>query len=94
MAERSATAMVAVLEHSRFRLTYAESKRVTDGTRTRALRSHTSSEAGPVRPYVSVESAHLQVFQGVGGGGLSAAYRRVSARSSTVAVNIRRHSQR
>ena len=36
---------------------------VTDGDRTRDLRSHNSSEGGPVCPYVSVESAHLQVIR-------------------------------
>ncbi len=36
---------------------------MTDGARTRDLRSHNSSEPGPVCPDVSVESVHLQGFR-------------------------------
>ena len=38
-------------------------ERVTDGTRTRDLRSHNSREVVPARPDVSAESACLQVFR-------------------------------
>ena len=36
---------------------------MTDGARTRDLRSHKSNEGGPVHPSVSVQSAHLQAFR-------------------------------
>src|SRR5919107_3917168 len=44
------------------RLTYAESKRVTDGARTRGLRSHKSNEACPARPSVSVKVLICRYF--------------------------------
>ena len=40
--------------HPRFWLTYAEIKRVTDGTRTRALRSH--------NPYEHVRVRHIRYW--------------------------------
>ena len=44
------------------RLTYAESKRVADGARTRDLRSHKSNEACPARPSVSVKVLICRYF--------------------------------
>jgi hypothetical protein len=58
---------------------YSASRRVTDGTRTRALRSHNPMPSVTVRPSASGNCAYLHGFRG-SGTGLSGAYRPVPAR--------------
>jgi hypothetical protein len=61
-------------------LTYAESKRVTDGARTRDLRSHNPMSSVPVLTRVSGNWAYLWGYWRFWGTGLSTVYRPVPAR--------------